>query len=115
MQGRVCLVTGATAGVGGVRARELARMGATVVGVSRNPVKCAAVGERVKTETGNPRVEFFSADLSSQAQVSWLAEAFKRKYDRLDVLVNNAGADYLTRQECVDGIELTFALNHLGY
>jgi len=112
---KVCLVTGATAGIGAVTARELARMGATVVGVSRNPDKCATVGERVKTETGNPQVEFLSADLSSQAQVRRLAEAFKHKYDRLDALVNNAGAYYFTRQECVDGIELSFALNHLGY
>ena len=108
-------MTGATAGIGAVTAHELARMGATVVGVSRNPDKCAAVGERVKTETGNLDVEFLNADLSSLVQVRRLAEAFKRKYDRLDVLVNNAGAYYLTRQECVDGIELTFALNHLGY
>ena len=115
LMGRVCLVTGATAGIGAVTARELARMGATVVGVGRNPDKCATVGERVKSETGNPQVEFLSADLSSQAQVRRLAEAFKQKYDRLEVLVNNAGAYYLTRQECVDGIELTFALNHLGY
>src|SRR3990170_70761 len=115
LMGRVCLVTGATAGIGAVSARELARMGATVVGVGRNPDKCATVGERVKSETGNPQVEFLSADLSSQAQVRRLAEAFKQKYDRLEVLVNNAGAYYLTRQECVDGIELTFALNHLGY
>jgi len=115
LMGRVCLVTGATAGIGAVTARELARMGATVVGVGRNPDKCATVGERVKSETGNPQVEFLSADLSSQAQVRRLAEAFKQKYDRLEVLVNNAGAYYLTRQDCVDGIELTFALNHLGY
>ena len=115
LMGRVCLVTGATAGIGAVSARELARMGATVVGVGRNPDKCATVGERVKSETGNPQVEFLSADLSSQAQVRRLAEAFKQKYDRLEVLVNNAGAYYLTRQDCVDGIELTFALNHLGY
>jgi len=108
-------VTGATAGIGAVTAHELARMEATVVGVSRNPDKCAAVGERVKTETGNLEVEFLNADLSSQAQVRRLADEFKSKYSRLDVLVNNAGAYYFTRQECVDGIELTFALNHLGY
>ena len=108
-------MTGATAGIGAVTAHELARMGATVVGVSRNPDKCAAVGERVKTETGNLEVEFLNADLSSQAQVRRLADEFKSKYSRLDVLVNNAGAYYFTRQECVDGIELTFALNHLGY
>lgn len=115
MQGKVCLVTGATAGIGAVTARELARMGATVVGVGRNPVKCASVSESIRIETGNAQVEYFSADLSSQAQVRQLAETFKQRYNRLDVLVNNAGAYYFTHQESVDGIELTFALNHLGY
>ncbi len=115
MQGKVCFVTGATAGIGAVTARELARMGATVVGVGRNPVKCASVRESIRIETGNAQVEYFSADLSSQAQVRQLAETIKQEYSRLDVLVNYAGAYYFTYQESVDGIELTFALNHLGY
>jgi NAD(P)-dependent dehydrogenase (short-subunit alcohol dehydrogenase family) len=115
MQGKVCLVTGATAGIGEVTARELARMGAIVVGVGRNPQKSASVEAAIKAATGNPNVEFLLADLSVQAQVRHLAEEFRSKYRRLDVLVNNAGGYFATRQETADGIELTFALNHLSY
>jgi NAD(P)-dependent dehydrogenase (short-subunit alcohol dehydrogenase family) len=115
LKGKVCLVTGATAGIGEVTACELARMGATVVGVGRNRQKCDASAAHIKSATGNPNVEYLLADLSVQAQVRHLAAEFRAKYDRLDVLVNNAGAFYATRQESSDGIELTFALNHLAY
>lgn len=115
MKNKICLVTGATAGIGEVTALKLAGMGATVVGVGRNPAKCEATAQRIRTEMGNPNVEFLIADLSSQAQIRALAETFRQKYPRLDVLVNNAGAFYFDRQESVDGIEMTFALNHLGY
>ena len=114
MQGKVVLVTGATAGIGLVTTRELARMGATVVGVARNPQKAAQVAEQIRADTG-AQVRFLIADLSSLAQVRRLADEFKRQYTRLDVLVNNAGAVNMTRQETVDGYELTFALNHLSY
>jgi NAD(P)-dependent dehydrogenase (short-subunit alcohol dehydrogenase family) len=109
------MVTGATAGIGEVTARELARMGATLIGVGRNPEKCQATAQQIKAETGNPDVTFMVADLSSQAEVRRLAEEFKRQYQRLHVLVNNAGAVFNRRQESVDGIEMTMALNHLNY
>jgi len=115
MKNKICLITGATAGIGKVTALKLAKMGATVVGVGRNPVKGQAVAERIQKATGNPRVEFLIADLSSQIQIRSLAESFRQKYDRLDVLVNNAGVIFLARQLTADGIEKTFALNHLGY
>ena len=115
MKGKVVLVTGATAGIGEVTARELARMGARVVGVGRDPHKCAGVSASIKAASGNDDVEFLVADLSSLAQVRRLAEEFKSKYARLDVLVNNAGGYFNARQESADGIELTMALNHLNY
>lgn len=115
MQGKVCLVTGATAGIGRVTARELARQGATVIVAGRNAEKSAAVVEQIKQQTGNPNVAYLLADLSSQSEVRALANQFKRQYPRLDVLVNNAGAMFLRRQESADGIEMTFALNHLNY
>ena len=115
MQGRVCLVTGATAGIGEVTARELARAGAIVVGVGRNVNRCSDSARRIREATGNANVEFVVADLSQQAQIHRLAEEFQRKYDRLDVLVNNAGAYFSTRQVSADGIEMTMALNHLNY
>lgn len=114
MQGKVCLVTGATAGLGLVTVRELARLGATVVGVGRDAQKAADVARQIQATTG-ASVDFLIADLSSQAQVRRLADEFKRKYSRLDVLMNNAGAFFNRRQESVDGIELTLALNHLSY
>lgn len=115
MKDKVIMVTGATAGIGAVAALEIARQGATLVGVGRNSEKCAAVASRISAETGNPSVEYLVADLSSQAQIRQLAQNFQSRYSRLDGLVNNAGAYFSRRQESVDGIELTFALNHLNY
>jgi len=115
MAGKVCLVTGATAGIGQAAALLLAKRGATVVGIGRNPTKNKNSTEMIKTETGNHNIEYLLADLSSQKDIHKLANQFKDKYDRLDVLINNAGATFGERLESVDGIEMTFALNHLGY
>lgn len=115
MKNKIVMVTGATNGIGYVTARELARMGAEVVLVSRSAVRCQAAVEKIQAETGNQWVSYLAADLSSQAQIRGLVEDFLKRYDRLDVLVNNAGAFITQRQESVDGIELTFALNHLNY
>lgn len=111
MIGKICLVTGATDGIGKVTALDLAASGATVIGVGRNPDKIQAV----MNEAGNLPLEFLTADLSSLEQIRALAEIFKTKFDRLDVLVNNAGALFTNYRETVDGIEMTFALNHLSY
>ncbi len=113
MNGKICLVTGATDGVGKVTARALAERGATVIGVGRDPAKIQAVLAEVGQTPGS--LEFLTADLSSQAQIRALAEAFKSRYGQLHVLVNNAGALFTTYRESVDGIEMTFALNHLAY
>jgi NAD(P)-dependent dehydrogenase (short-subunit alcohol dehydrogenase family) len=113
MKGKICLVTGATDGIGKVTVLELAKLGATVIGVGRNPAKIDAVLREPGKTAGT--LEFMTADLSSLAQVRALADEFKRKYDRLLVLVNNAGALFSDLRESVDGIEMTFALNHLSY
>ncbi|MCP4422375.1 MAG: SDR family oxidoreductase [Chloroflexi bacterium] len=115
MQGKICLVTGATAGIGEATAHMLAQQGATVVGMGRNPAKNENSTRRIKEETGNPNVEYLLADLSSQKDIRAAVEQFKNRYNRLDVLINNAGATFGKRQESADGIEMTFALNHLGY
>lgn len=115
MQGKVCLVTGANSGIGKETARELARLGATVVMVARSAERGEAARREILAETTNTAVDLMLADLSSQAEVERLAQAFKARYDRLHVLVNNAGAIFAQRQESVDGIEMTFALNHMGY
>lgn len=115
MEGKVCLVTGATAGIGEATTLILARRGATVVGIGRNPAKNENSTKMIREETSNTAVEYLLADLSSQKDIRAVAQQFQSKYDRLDVLVNNAGATFAQRQESVDGIEMTFALNHLGY
>jgi NAD(P)-dependent dehydrogenase (short-subunit alcohol dehydrogenase family) len=103
------VVTGATAGIGLVTARELARLGARVVIVGRDSAKCTAVASAI----GAAGVAV--ADLSSQQAIRRLAADLRQRYARIDVLVNNAGAVFTERRESVDGIELTFALNHLAY
>ena len=115
MRGKICMVTGATSGIGLATARALARMGATTIVVGRNPQKCERVSKRIRAETENPEIEWMLADLSCQKDILCLAEQFKARYDRLDVMVNNAGARFLTRCTTVDGIEMTLSLNHLAY
>lgn len=115
MEGKICLVTGATAGIGEATALQLAKLGATVVGVGRNPIKIENSIRMIKEKSGNPNVSFLLADLSSQKDIRNLAQQFKDQCNRLDVLVNNAGATFAERQQSVDGVEMTFALNHLGY
>jgi NAD(P)-dependent dehydrogenase (short-subunit alcohol dehydrogenase family) len=114
MQGRICLVTGATSGIGLATAQSLAEQGATVIVVGRNPGKGVDTAARIRQATGNAAVEFMLADLSVQAQVHALASEFGRRYPRLDVLVNNAGGFFMKRQLSPDGIEMTFALNYLA-
>jgi len=109
------MVTGATSGIGGATTIGLAQHGATVIVVGRNPRKGADTVSKIKSKTGNSSVKFMLADLSSQKDIHRLAEQFKSNYQRLDVLVNNAGGKFLSRQETVDGYEMTFALNHLAY
>lgn len=115
MNGKVCLVTGATAGIGLVTARELAKMGATLVLVGRNPTKTATVVETLKRETGNSNISALLGDLSLLKDVRRVAAEFKQKHDRLHVLLNNAGAFYSQRYVTAEGLEMTFALNHLSY
>jgi NAD(P)-dependent dehydrogenase (short-subunit alcohol dehydrogenase family) len=115
MAGRICLVTGATSGIGKAAATGLARLGADVVLVARDPARGQAAVAELQAATGNPRVELLMADLSSQASIRQAAEAYRRGHDRLDVLVNNAGGQWANRHTTEDGLELTFALNHLAY
>ena len=115
MQGRICLITGATNGIGKATAQELARMGATVVIVGRNAPKTAQLVEEIRTASGNKNVDSLLADLSSQQEVRRLANEFKSKYSHLHVSLNNAGGFFMRRQLSVEGIEMTFALNHLAY
>jgi retinol dehydrogenase 12 len=115
MNGKICLVTGGTNGIGKATAQELARMGAMVIIVGRDAQKTSQAVKEIRAASGNPRVGSMLADLSSEQEVRRLADEFKSKYSHLHVLINNAGAVFMQRQLSVDGIEMTFALNHLAY
>lgn len=115
MDGKICLVTGATNGIGKETALALAHMGATVVIVGRSAPKTAQTVEEIRAASENSNVDSLLADLSSQHEVRRLAREFKSKYAQLHVLINNAGGFYMKRELSVDGIEMTFALNHLAY
>lgn len=115
MKGKVCLITGASTGIGYVTALELAKAGATVVMVNRDPERGERARADVASKSGNANVELLLYDLSSQKQIRTLAEEFKRRHDRLHVLVNNAAIVPAKRTLTEDGLETQFAVNHLGY
>jgi retinol dehydrogenase 12 len=115
MRDKVFLITGATSGVGEATASGLAGTGATTIIVGRSKERASAVVERIRQLTSNPRVDYLLTDLSSLDQVYNLANAFKQQYDRLDVLINNAGAVFFRRELGVDHYEKTFTLNYLSY
>lgn len=116
MKGKLVLITGGTGGIGKETARALYAMGAHVVLVGRNPEKMnRVIVELSKKNQRDGKLESMIADLSSLKEIRRLAEEFKQRYDRLDVLINNAGAYFNQRLESVDGFEMTFALNHLSY
>jgi NAD(P)-dependent dehydrogenase (short-subunit alcohol dehydrogenase family) len=114
MAGKVCLITGGSRGIGQEAAVDLAGMGATVVIVARDATRGEAVVAEIKAKTGYT-AGLLLADLSSLEDVRKVAREFRARYDRLDVLVNNAGAVFSRRSVTVDGLERTFALNHLAY
>lgn len=115
MRGRTCLVTGATSGIGYETALGLSRAGARVGLVGRDEGRTRAAAERIRRAAGDAPLDTFVADLASQAEVRRLAGAVRDRYPRLDVLVNNAGAIFTERGTTVDGIERTWALDHLAY
>jgi NAD(P)-dependent dehydrogenase (short-subunit alcohol dehydrogenase family) len=120
MHGTVCVVTGANSGIGKATATELARLGARVVMVCRNRERGRDAQAEIQAtaETAHPSsedtVDLKIADLAVQEEVYHLGETIRADYDRLDVLVNNAGVFNDSREETVDGVEATFAINHLA-
>jgi NAD(P)-dependent dehydrogenase (short-subunit alcohol dehydrogenase family) len=114
MAGKTCVVTGASSGIGQVTARELAKMGAKVVMVVRDKARGEAAAERIRA-AGGQDVSLMLADLSSQAEIRKVAGTLRRELPRIDVLVNNAGGVNGSRQLTADGLERTFAVNHLAY
>jgi NAD(P)-dependent dehydrogenase (short-subunit alcohol dehydrogenase family) len=115
LEDRTCLVTGATSGIGLETALGLAREGARVLIVGRSPGRGEAAREQIAKQSGNDRVELLLADLASLAEIRRLCAEVKSRCDALHVLVNNAGLVNMSRQLTVDGLEATFAVNHLAY
>ncbi len=115
LEGKVILITGATDGIGKAAATEFAKRGATLTIVGRNKLKTEQVLAELRTSSRNESINMLLCDLSRVADVKRVAEEFKAKHERLDVLVNNAGATFKKPTMGPDGYELTFALNHLAY
>jgi NAD(P)-dependent dehydrogenase (short-subunit alcohol dehydrogenase family) len=114
MKSKICIVTGANAGIGKITARGLAKMGATVVMVCRNKERGEDTLNQIKRETGNPSVCLLLADLSSQSSIRKLAADFKTHYAALHVLINNAAIVPARRMITEDGLEIQFAVNYLA-
>ncbi len=115
MKGKVCLLTGSSQGIGKATAVGLARLGATLILPVRDLARGEAVLAEIRALGEKTDVTLMQADLSSQASIRKLAEEFLQRHERLDVLINNAGGINMKRQLSPDGLELTFATNHLGY
>ena len=115
LSGKTIIVTGANSGISKFAARGLASMGASVTMVARSRERGEKALKEVQTASGSNNVRLMLCDLSSQVSIREFAAAFETENDRLDVLLNNAGSNYFKRHESVDGLELTFALNHMGY
>ncbi|HLV98803.1 MAG TPA: SDR family oxidoreductase [Ktedonobacterales bacterium] len=114
MQGKVCLVTGSNSGIGKATALGLAKLGATVVMICRDQSKGQAAQDEIKAKSGNSSVDLLIADLSSQQSIRHLAQEVKTRYPQVHVLLNNAGVSAGKRTVTVDGLETTFAVNHLA-
>lgn len=112
LEGRICLITGATAGIGRAAASELATRGAAVVLLARSAARAEEVRREIERAGG--RAEALLADLSSLEQVRSAAKEFERRFPRLDVLINNAAVYTRERELTDDGIEAQFAVNHLA-
>ena len=115
MKGKICMITGANSGIGKATAIGLAHLGATLVLVCRDQTRAEKAIAEIKEKTGNESIDLIIADLSSQKGIHDLVSEFKNRYDKLHVLINNAGVNLSKRILTEDGIETTFAVNYLAY
>ena len=115
MKDKICLVTGATDGIGKETARCLGKQNAQLILVGRNPEKGEKVQKKLIAITGNNQIDIMTADLSNMNAIQKLSAEIHKKYNKLNVLINNVGAFFSKREITDEGFEKTFALNHLGY
>ncbi len=114
MKDKICVVTGASNGIGKEIAIQLATMGARVAMVCRNEQRGLLAKKEIEESSGSNKIDLLLADLSSLIQIRQLAEKLSDSYSYIDVLINNAGNFYLKKQFYEDGIEMTFAINYLA-
>lgn len=115
MTGKTVVITGATSGIGEVAACVLAEQGARIVFIARDRERAAATTKRLRAVNPHADHRMHLADLSSLAEMKRVANAISQSESRIDVLINNAGAVFLSRKASVDGLEMTFATNHMAY
>ena len=115
MQGKTVVVTGATSGIGEVAAIELARRGARIVFIARNPLRRDTTLTRLSVANDKAKHAAYLADLSKLSEMKRVAGEIAAAEPRIDVLINNAGAVFVKRETTQDGLELTFATNHMAY
>jgi NAD(P)-dependent dehydrogenase (short-subunit alcohol dehydrogenase family) len=114
MLGKTVVITGATSGIGEVAAERLAELGATILFVARDRARAEATLKRLAAKSAAPH-RFYEADLSRLAEMKQIGARIAAETPRVDVLVNNAGAMFSSRRVTPDGLEMTFALNHMSY
>ncbi|MHA1990525.1 MAG: SDR family oxidoreductase [Candidatus Hodarchaeales archaeon] len=112
---KICIITGATSGIGEATAIELAKFSSQLILLGKDVKKGERIIEKIKNITGNENVDFFKVNLASQSEIRNFAQKFHKKYDRVNILVNNAGINAFRRQFTEDGHERIFAINHLAY
>lgn len=112
---KTILITGANDGIGRQTALEIAKSGHKVIIHARNSEKAVKAADEIKNESGNENIDFVTADLSELQQITKMAEDFKSRFGRLDVLINNAGVYMHNPEFNSEGVEMTLAINHLSY
>jgi NAD(P)-dependent dehydrogenase (short-subunit alcohol dehydrogenase family) len=115
LNGKVCMITGANSGIGKATAIGLAKLGARLILVCRDQNRAEEAITEIKEKTGNNSIDLILADLSSQKEIHNLVKEFKNRYDKLHVLINNAGVNLYKHTLTEDGIETTFAVNYLAH
>lgn len=115
LNGKICMITGANSGIGKATAISLAKLGASLVLVCRDQTRAEKAITEIKEKTGNESIDLILADLSSQKGIHNLVSEFKKRYDNLHVLINNAGVNLHKQTLTEDGIETTFAINYLAH